>query len=84
MSTTFRRAPWLQRGDSWLAEFQRNDGEKGPAVVGVSLDDHGWKVVTPFVKSASIPYEIVVSDEKTAKDYGISSMPETLFGGYLV
>ena len=61
----------------WFAEFQRSYGEKGFAVVGVSLDDDGWKVVTPFVKSASIPYEILLGNEKTAKDYGISSMPDT-------
>ena len=61
----------------WFAEFQRRYGEKGFAVVGVSLDDEGWKVVTPFVKSASIPYEILLGNEKTAKDYGILNMPDT-------
>ena len=61
----------------WFAEFQRRYAEKGFAVVGVSLDDEGWKVVTPFVKSASIPYEILLGNEKTAKDYGISNMPDT-------
>src|SRR5215469_15003258 len=59
----------------WFAEFQRRYGEKGFAVLGVSLDDEGWKVVAPFVRSANIPYEILLGDEETAKDYGISNMP---------
>jgi peroxiredoxin len=67
----------LPTRNSLVGEFQRRYAEKGLAVVGVSLDDEGWKVVTPFVKSASIPYEILVGNEKTAKDYGISNMPDT-------
>jgi len=59
----------------WFAEFQRRYGEKGFAVLGVSLDDEGWKVVAPFVRSANIPYEILLGNEETAKDYGISNMP---------
>lgn len=69
--------PWLPEEIPWFAEFQRRYAEKGLAVIGVSLDDDGWKVVTPFVKSASIPYEILLGNEKTAKDYGISNMPDT-------
>ena len=61
----------------WFAEFQRRYAGRDFAVVGVSLDDGGWKAVTPFVKSTSIPYEILLGNEKTAKDYGILSMPDT-------
>lgn len=61
----------------WFAEFQRKYADKDFAVVGVSLDDDGWKVVTPFVKTASIPYEILLGNEQTAKDYGILNMPDT-------
>ena len=61
----------------WFAEFQRKYGDAGLSVVGISLDDEGWKVVKPFVKSADIPYQIVLGNEPTAKAYGISSMPDT-------
>lgn len=61
----------------WFAEFQRKYGTRGVSVVGVSLDDEGWKVVKPFMKSAGIPYTIVLGNQATAKEYGIQSMPDT-------
>lgn len=61
----------------WFAEFQRKYGVQGVNVVGVSLDDEGWKVVKPFMKSANIPYTIVLGDQATAKEYGIVNMPDT-------
>jgi hypothetical protein len=41
------------------------------------MDDEGWKVVKPFIKSASVPYRIVLGNESTAKAYGIEQMPDT-------
>ena len=61
----------------WFAEFDRKYGKQGLAVVGISMDDEGWKVVTPFIKSAGVPYRIVLGDQKTGKDYGIFNMPDT-------
>jgi thiol-disulfide isomerase/thioredoxin len=61
----------------WFSEFERKYGEKGFSVVGVSLDDDGWKVVKPFIQSAGVPYRIVLGDEETAKKYGIGNMPDT-------
>jgi len=46
-------------------------------VVGVSLDSDGWKVVNPFIKTAHIPYQIVLGNDDVAKVYGIQSMPDT-------
>jgi peroxiredoxin len=61
----------------WFAEFSHKYGEQGVVVVGVSLDSDGWKVVTPFVKTASIPYEIVLGNDSVQKAYGIENMPDT-------
>jgi len=61
----------------WFSEFERKYGGKGFSVVGVSLDDDGWKVVKPFIQSAGVPYRIVLGDEETAKKYGIVNMPDT-------
>lgn len=61
----------------WFTEFERKYGKQGLAVIGVSMDDDGWKVVTPFIKSAGVPYRIVLGDQKTGKDYGIFNMPDT-------
>jgi peroxiredoxin len=50
----------------WFAEFSHK-GDQGVVVVGVSLDSDGWKVVTPFVKTAPIPYEIVLGNDSVRK-----------------
>jgi peroxiredoxin len=50
---------------------------KGLAVIGVSLDDDGWKVVKPFIETAKVPYRIVSGNNTTATLYGIRSMPDT-------
>lgn len=61
----------------WFADFDRKYRDSGLAVVGVSMDDDGWKVVSPFIKSTGVPYQIVLGDEKTAKSYQIENMPDT-------
>jgi peroxiredoxin len=61
----------------WFVEFQKSYGETGLAVVGVSLDDGGWKVLKPFLAEHNIPYRIVLGDDAMAKRYGIENMPDT-------
>ena len=61
----------------WFSEFQARYGPQGFAVVGVSLDEGGWKVLKPFLIEHKIPYQMVLGDESTAKGYGIESMPDT-------
>ena len=61
----------------WFAEFDRKYRDSGLAVVGVSMDDDGWKVVSPFITSTGVPYQIVLGDEKTSKSYRIENMPDT-------
>lgn len=57
--------------------FHQKYASQGLAVVGVSLDEDGWKVVKPFVESAKVPYRIVLGNDATAALYGIRSMPDT-------
>lgn len=61
----------------WFAEFQNKYQDQGLNVIGVSLDDEGWKVVKPFIKSASVSYRIVLGNDATAKAYAIGQMPDT-------
>jgi peroxiredoxin len=60
----------------WFAEFQRRYAKSGLRVIGVSMDDNGWKSVKPFVASAKIPYSIVIGNETMGKTYGIEEMPD--------
>jgi len=43
---------------------------RGFEIIGVSLDDEGWKVVNPFVKQFNINYPIVIGDGKLVNAYG--------------
>ena len=61
----------------WFSDFHRRYSGQGLAVVGVSLDSDGWKVVTPFLKTAKVPYQVVLGNDATAKTYGIENMPDT-------
>jgi peroxiredoxin len=43
---------------------------KGLEIVGISLDETGWKVVKPFIEAYKITYPVVVGDAKLAMAYG--------------
>jgi len=58
-------------------QFQRANGARGLAVIGVSLDDGGWAVVRPFVADAKFPYCILLGNQATARTFGIGTMPDT-------
>jgi len=61
----------------WFSEFQKTYGAQGLAVVGVSMDQDGWKVVKPFLAEAHVPYRMLLGDEAMAKRYGIGNLPDT-------
>jgi cytochrome oxidase Cu insertion factor (SCO1/SenC/PrrC family) len=46
-------------------------------VIGVSVDDEGWKVVKPFLKSFPESYTMAVGDAAISRNYGIANMPNT-------
>jgi peroxiredoxin len=62
----------------WFVEFQKKYKERGLAIVGVSMDDDGWKAVTPWLKEKKINYAIVIGNEASGKSYGLSAMPLTV------
>jgi peroxiredoxin len=61
----------------WFAEFEKAYGAKGLAVVGVSMDEGGWKVLKPFLAETHVPYQILLGDDAMAQRYGIETMPDT-------
>ncbi len=61
----------------WFAQFAKNYGKKGLVVVGVSMDDGGWKVLKPFLTENPVPYRMVLGDDSTANQYGITTLPDT-------
>jgi peroxiredoxin len=62
----------------WFIEFQRKYKDRGFTVLGISMDDGGWKDVKPFVAEQKINYRIVLGDDKTSDQYGdVEAMPTT-------
>ena len=61
----------------WFAGFESAYGAKGLAVVGVAMDDEGWKVVKPFLAETKVPYRILVGNEATSQRFGIANLPDT-------
>jgi peroxiredoxin len=62
----------------WFQEFQRKYKDRGFEVLGVSMDDDGWKAITPFVAKRKINYRIVLGDDKTGDQYGgLEALPTT-------
>jgi cytochrome c biogenesis protein CcmG/thiol:disulfide interchange protein DsbE len=53
--------------------------DSGFTVLGVSLDEKGWDVVKPYMKTAQFNYPVVVGGENIARLYGgMDSVPTTL------
>jgi len=62
----------------WFTDFQRKYKDRGFEVLGVSMDDDGWKSVTPFVQEKKINYRIVMGDDKTGDQFGgLEALPTT-------
>ena len=62
----------------WFTEFQRKYKDRGFEVVGVSMDDDGWKAINPFVARRKINYRVVLGDDKTGDQYGgLDALPTT-------
>lgn len=63
----------------WFIEFQQKYGKDGLAVVGVSLDDDGWKSVRPFIAGLGVNYRTILADSQISRLYGgLESLPVTM------
>lgn len=47
------------------------------SVVGISLDEDGWKMMKPFIKTTAMPYRIALRIDDTVKQYNIENMLKT-------
>jgi len=62
----------------WFIDFQRNNAQRGFAVLGVSLDDN-WTIVKPFVDRMGINYPVMIGNAQIAQLFGgLSSVPLTV------
>ncbi|MEO8048992.1 MAG: TlpA disulfide reductase family protein [Acidobacteriota bacterium] len=60
----------------WFIEFEKKYKDQGFAVLGVSMDDDGWKSVRPYIASHKINYRIMIGSELVSEQFGqIDSLP---------
>src|SRR5579863_534198 len=63
----------------WFVEFHETYRDRGLAVLGVSLDDDGWKSVKPYMDKMKVDYPVMVASGDIASRYGgLNSLPVTL------
>lgn len=63
----------------WFVEFERAYGNRGFAVIGISMDEDGWKAVNPYIELQQINYRIAIGNQALAEQYGgVDALPETL------
>ena len=62
----------------WFKDFEQNYKDKNFSVLGISLDDDGWKAVKPYIEENKINYRVVIGTEQIAQLYGeVDSLPTT-------
>ena len=62
----------------WYMEFQTKYKDKGLSVIGVSMDEDGWKSVKPFLEEKKVNYAVVIGNEDLARLYAVDALPVTL------
>jgi thiol-disulfide isomerase/thioredoxin len=62
----------------WFIEFENIYKNRGFAVLGVSMDDDGWRAVKPYLWEKAVNYPVVLGDGPVARMYGgVESLPTT-------
>ena len=63
----------------WFMEFQKEYGQRGFTVLGVSFDGDGWKSVRPYIERQRVNYPVMIGSDSFAQLYGsLDSVPTTL------
>ena len=63
----------------WFVEFEKQYKADGLAVVGVSMDEDGWKSVKPWLKEHKLNYPVQLGSEPLARQYGATAnLPVTV------
>ncbi len=63
----------------WFMDFEKEFKDRGFTVLGVSMDEDGWKVVKPYMADMKMNYPVLLgNDDVSAKYGGLDSLPTTL------
>ena len=69
---------WCETEIPWYMEFQNKYKDKGLSVIGVSMDEDGWRSVRPFLEEKKMTYTVVVGNEAMASSYALDALPLTV------
>lgn len=62
----------------WFIEFEKRYTDRGFAILGVSMDEDGWRTVKPFMMQNPMNYTVTVGSGSVAQLYGgVESLPST-------
>ena len=61
----------------WFIEFQKKYEKDGLVVIGISMDEDGWKSVRPWMSEKRVNYPIVIGNQPLADRFGLDGMPLT-------
>jgi cytochrome c biogenesis protein CcmG/thiol:disulfide interchange protein DsbE len=62
----------------WFENFEQEYKSKGFEVIGVSMDEDGWKVVKPFIAQHKVNYRVLLGNDSVSQLYGgVESLPTT-------
>jgi len=62
----------------WFVDFQTKYRDRGFVVLGVSLDEDGWKSVKPFMESKHVNYPVMIGSDQVGDLYGVKNLPQTM------
>lgn len=63
-----------------LQRLHREYESRGVDVVGVAMDERGWRTVTPFMAQHEIGYPVVLFHPRMGRFYGrLDELPRTVF-----
>ena len=61
----------------WYSEFSKKYGDKGLAVVGVSMDKDGLTAVKPYMEQKKMDYTVVLGNDYLVPQFGLKTIPVT-------
>lgn len=62
----------------WFIEFEKEYKSQGLEIIGVSMDDDGWKVVKPYIAEHKMNYRVLLGNDSVTQLYGgVEDLPTT-------
>lgn len=62
----------------WFIEFEQEYKSRGFEVIGVSMDEDGWKAIKPYIAEHKVNYRVLLGNDSVTQLYGgVESLPTT-------